>query len=139
MILRLTKEFNFEMAHALTGYDGKCKNIHGHSYRLFVTIEGKPETDSRSPKQGMVIDFGDLKRIVNKVIIEPIDHAFVVADNSPYNVGLSTKTVVTPFQPTCENMLVHFAELLTPHLPAGVRLYSLKLYETATSYAELFL
>ncbi len=139
MILRLTKEFDFEMAHALTGYDGKCKNIHGHSYRLFVTIEGEPETDSRSPKQGMVIDFGDLKRIVHEVLIEPLDHALVVPDNSPYNVGLCTKTVVTSFQPTCENMLVHFATLLTPHLPAGVRLYSLKLYETATSYAELFL
>lgn len=138
MTIRLTKEFNFEMAHALTGYDGKCKNIHGHSYKLFVTVEGLPETDTLSPKQGMVIDFGDLKRIVNETIVDKLDHALVLADNSPFNVGLSTKTVITPFQPTCENMLLHFAHLLQPQLPPTVKLHSLKLYETATSYAELF-
>lgn len=139
MDIHLTKEFNFEMAHALTGYDGKCKNIHGHSYTLFVTISGMPETNRQSPKQGMVIDFGDLKHIVNETIIEPFDHALVLASDSPYNIGMATKTVITSFQPTCENLLIHFSQLLATKMPAGIKLYSLKLYETATSYAELFM
>lgn len=141
MHLRLTKEFNFEMAHALTGYDGKCKNIHGHSYRLFVTVEGKPITDPSSPKRGMVVDFGDLKKIVNECVVEPLDHAFVIASNSPFNIPQlpTNKTVVVKFQPTCENLLTYFAQLLQPRMPQEVVLYSLRLYETATSYAELFL
>ena len=139
MILRLTKEFRFEAAHALTGYDGKCRNLHGHSYRLLVTVEGAPETDAASPKQGMVVDFGDLKHIVEEAIVEPFDHALVLSDNSPYRHGFDTKTVVVPFQPTCENMLLHFASLLRGKEPKGVRLHSLTLYETATSFAELIL
>lgn len=139
MQLRLTKQFSFEMAHALCGYDGACRNIHGHSYKLFVSIEGMPIRDASSPKQGMVIDFGDLKQIVQRRIVEPFDHALVLPADSPYNVGLGTKTVITNFQPTCENLLMHFASLLEEEMPKGVRLYSLRLYETETSYAELIL
>ena len=63
-VIRLTKEFSFEMAHTLDGYDGPCREIHGHSYRLFVTVKGRPKDDPSDSKCGMVIDFGDLKRIV---------------------------------------------------------------------------
>lgn len=139
MILRLTKQFTFEMAHALTGYDRQCSNIHGHSYRLFVTVEGEPISDAASPKNGMVIDFNDLKRIVNENIIERFDHALVLSENSPYNVGLPTKTILTTYQPTSENLLLHFSQCLEGKFPPNARLYSLKLYETKTSYAELFL
>ena len=62
--IRVTKEFSFEMAHMLEGYDGPCSEIHGHSYRLFVTVAGTPCSDPQNPKYGMVIDFGVLKRIV---------------------------------------------------------------------------
>ena len=71
--IRLTKEFSFESAHALEGYDGKCRHIHGHSYRLYVTIIGEPISDSVNPKYGMVMDFGDLKNIVNEEIILDIE------------------------------------------------------------------
>ncbi|MGY8943334.1 MAG: 6-pyruvoyl trahydropterin synthase family protein, partial [Flavobacteriales bacterium] len=60
--IRITKKFNFETGHALYGYDGKCKNVHGHSYKLSVTVSGKPIADSTNVKFGMVIDFGDLKK-----------------------------------------------------------------------------
>ena len=60
-IVRISKEFNFDMAHALLGYDGLCKNIHGHSYTLVVTVTGAPVNDVNSPKNGMLIDFKDLK------------------------------------------------------------------------------
>jgi len=62
--IRITKQFTFETAHALYGYDGKCRNIHGHSYKLDVTVIGEPITDMDNVKCGMVIDFGDLKHIV---------------------------------------------------------------------------
>ena len=139
MKIRLTKQFSFEMAHALTGYDGHCRNIHGHSYKLFVTVEGTPSTDAHSPKQGMVMDFGDLKATVNRLIISPFDHALVLPHNSPYNVGLETKTILVDFQPTCENLLIHFASLLEGKLHPTATLDSLRMYETDSSYAELFL
>ena len=64
--IRVTKEFPFEMAHVLWNYDGPCKNVHGHSYRLFVTLSGFPTDNKDNPKNGMVIDFSDLKSIVKK-------------------------------------------------------------------------
>ena len=77
-MIRLTKEFSFESAHALWGYDGKCREVHGHSYRLFVTIKGEPITDQTDPKLGMVMDFGELKSIVAREITDRLDHSFVM-------------------------------------------------------------
>ena len=108
-VIRLTKEFSFEAAHALDGYDGPCREIHGHSYRLFVTVKGTPAEDEADPKCGMVMDFGGLKRIVNEEIVS-----------------------------RCENMLADFARRIAARLPEGVALHSLKLHETATSFAEWF-
>lgn len=139
MVLRLTKEFGFEMAHALTGYDGKCRNIHGHSYRLFVTVEGEQQTDPNSPKKGMVVDFREIKELVNRCVVEPFDHALVLPKDTPYITDLDTKLVLTDWQPTTENLLVDFAKRIEAELPEGVKLYSLKLHETDSSYAELFL
>lgn len=139
MILRLTKQFDFQMAHSLTGYDGKCSNIHGHNYRLLVTVEGEPIASAENAKNGMVMDFGDIKQIVAKHLIEPFDHALVVQKDSPYSSIEGTKLIVTSFQPTSENLLIHFASLLGPHMPPTVALHSLRLYETESSYAELIL
>ena len=77
-VIRLTKEFSFEAAHALDGYDGPCREIHGHSYRLFVTVKGTPAEDASNPKCGMVLDFGVLKRIVSEEIVSHFDHALVL-------------------------------------------------------------
>ena len=142
--IRLTKEFTFEAAHSLEGYDGACREIHGHSYRLFVTIKGEPSRDSYDPKQGMVMDFGLLKSIVNEQIISRLDHAFIMRHSqqgeelcdvlSPYYHNI----VLVDYQPTCENMLADFAERLLESLPDDVELYSLRLHETATSFAEWF-
>ncbi len=142
--IRLTKEFSFESAHALDGYDGLCREIHGHSYRLFVTIKGEPISEEGDPKLGMVVDFGDRKRIVNREIVDRLDHSFVLRD-SEQNVELRevlgakfSKVVLVDYQPTCENMLSDFAARLQRALPVGVELYSLRLHETATSYAEWY-
>ena len=143
-VIRLTKEFSFEAAHALEGYDGRCREIHGHSYRLYITIKGEPESDPESPKYGMVIDFGELKRIVNEQIIDRLDHSFmmrrtpeaeqIAADLS----GRFRRVVLTDYQPTTENLLSDFAERLLGALPEDVELCKLKLHETATSFGEWY-
>lgn len=128
----------------LEGYDGLCREIHGHSYRLFVTVKGEPQTDPDSPKLGMVMDFGVLKRIVNEQIVDRLDHAFMMRRSESAEAiteALSmqfSKVVLTEYQPTCENMLSDFAERLLGALPEEVELCSLKLHETATSYAEWY-
>ncbi len=139
MLLQLTKQFDFQMAHTLCGYDGKCRNIHGHNYRLFVTVEGAPIASADSAKRGMVIDFGDIKRIVEEHIINLFDHALVLPEETPFPTDLDTKTLVLPVQPTCENLLLHFSQLLEGRFPQGVHLVRLRLHETDTSYAELIL
>lgn len=141
--IRLTKEFDFEMAHVLMNYDGPCKNIHGHSYKLFITVIGEPKNDETHPKHGMLIDFGDLKRIVKDTIINKFDHCLVVNKNAPTQFTDIVKKMFEKFellnyQPTCENLVVDFAERLKNKLPVNVKLHSIKLSETATSYAEWF-
>ena len=142
-IIRVTKEFSFEMAHALWNYDGPCRNVHGHSYRLFVTISGIPVNDIDNPKNGMVIDFTDLKNIVLKEIVNVFDHSVTVSDEfSGEKLKMLEKTfgnvVVVDYQPTCENLVADFALRIRKHIPKALKLHSLKLYETAKSYAEWF-
>jgi 6-pyruvoyltetrahydropterin/6-carboxytetrahydropterin synthase len=139
--VRVTKEFDFEMAHALWGYDGLCKNLHGHSYKLFVTVLGSPILDTKDKKLGMVIDFGDLKRIVKPMIVDVLDHSVVLNKNAPTEALIQAKPMfdrihLLDYQPTCENMVIDFASKIKKELPAGVELFSVKLYETATSFAE---
>ena len=142
--IRITKHFDFETAHALYGYDGKCKNIHGHSYQLYVTVIGKPIDDASHVKNGMVLDFGDLKKIVKAEIVDVFDHATVLNKNSPHKELAdkikphSPKVLLVDYQPTSENMIVDFAEKISANLPDSVTLHSLKLYETNNSYAEWF-
>ena len=140
--IRLTKEFSFEAAHALDGYDGPCREIHGHSYRLFVTVKGRPSTAEGDPKCGMVMDFGMLKRIVGEEIVARLDHALVLRA-TPSNEELRrmlgrrfSNIVEVDYQPTCENMLDDFARRIAARLPQCVALHALRLHETATSYAE---
>jgi 6-pyruvoyltetrahydropterin/6-carboxytetrahydropterin synthase len=125
----------------LKDYDGLCKNIHGHSYRLAVTVIGDTNNEVSSPKLGMVMDFGDLKRIVYDQIINVYDHALVVneTENEPKKLSLKSgtgKLIFTPFQPTCENMVADFARIIREKLPQHLKLYSIRLNETANSYAE---
>jgi len=141
--IRLTKEFRFEMAHALWDYDGLCKNIHGHSYILAVTVIGEPNEDLNSPKYGMVMDFGELKRIVKEEVVDRLDHTFVISSRSPHEKfsgipQMLDRFEVVDYQPTCENFLVDFASRIKKRLPSNVNLFSLKLNETANSFAEWF-
>ncbi|MCK5781806.1 MAG: 6-carboxytetrahydropterin synthase [Flavobacteriales bacterium] len=143
--IRLTKEFGFEMAHALFGHDGLCKNIHGHSYKLFVTVIGEAISDENSPKQGMLIDFSDLKKIVKGEIVDRLDHSLMINTSTKHkNIKealsgiVSMRIVEVEYQTTCENMVMDFSDRLKSILPNNIALHSLKLYETATSFAEWY-
>ena len=138
-MIRITKEFKFEMAHALHGYDGLCKNIHGHSYKLFVTVKGNIKNDKGNAKDGMVLDFDVLKGIVKPEIINKYDHSLVLNANSPHSeIDLSAfeKVFFLPYQPTSENLVSDFALKIKNKLPEGIELYKVVLSETATSSAE---
>jgi len=142
--IRITKQFSFEAGHALHGYDGKCKNLHGHSYHLDVTVIGTPIDDSTNVKYGMVIDFGDLKKIVKDEIVDVFDHAMIFNKNTPHlelandlkNRGHNI--ILVDYQPTTEMMVIDFAEKITQRLPENIKLHSLKLRETATSFTEWY-
>lgn len=142
MRIRVTKLFCFEMAHALRNYDGPCRNIHGHSYYLTVTVSGEPVIDRSSAKLGMVIDFGELKNLVQENIINRFDHALVVQKgfNEFFQPGADKimKIIQTDFQPTSENLVSYFADILLSVLPMYVSLEKLKLSETNSSYVEWF-
>ncbi|RZK10304.1 MAG: 6-carboxytetrahydropterin synthase [Flavobacterium sp.] len=140
--IRITKQFTFETGHALYGYDGKCKNVHGHSYKLSVTVIGTPITDRDNVKFGMVIDFSDLKKIVKEEIVDQFDHATVFNETTPH-VELASElknrghhVILVDYQPTSENMVIDFAERIKNRLPKNINLFSLKLQETESSFAE---
>lgn len=138
-VIRVTKEFGFEMAHLLAGYDGLCRNVHGHSYKLAVTVGGRPCADPASPKLGMVIDFSVLKRIVGEEVVDRLDHALMVRRGTPQAealAGVAGRLVEVDYQPTCENMVADFAMRIAARLPRGLTLVAVRLHETATSFAE---
>ena len=127
------------MAHALFGYDGLCKNIHGHSYRLWVTIIGNVLEEENHVKNGMVLDFSLLKKIVKPEIVDKYDHSLVLNANSPHaNIDFSTfeKVFLLPYQPTSENLVYDFVQVIKEKLPKNVDLHKVILSETANSYAE---
>ena len=142
--IRITKQFNFETAHALYGYDGLCKNVHGHSYKLDVTVIGSPIDDTSDKKNGMLIDFSELKKIVKKKIVSVFDHSIILNVTSPHKDLADNleekghKVVRVNYQPTCELMILDFSKIISDELPSNIKLYSLKLRETETSYSEWY-
>lgn len=120
-MVNVTKLFEFEACHHLPHYDGACHNIHGHSYKLEVTVSGQVSKNENDPKCGMIIDFKDLKAIVKSVAVDKYDH--------------SNLNEFFP-NPTAEIMVKQIAVDIMSKLPQGVYLMSCKLWETSTSYAE---
>lgn len=142
--IRISKEFRFETGHALFGYDGLCKNVHGHSYKLTVTLIGKPIIESNNVKFGMIMDFSDLKKIIKRCVVDPFDHATVLNVNSPHKELANTmesgghKIVRVLYQPTSEMMIIDFANKIKNELPQHLSLHHLILRETETSFAEWY-
>lgn len=131
------------MAHALWNYDGPCRNIHGHSYQLYVTVIGDTNLDPGNPKLGMVMDFTDLKKIVKDSVVDVFDHSVVISSRASQPEiqrveQMFDKFYIVDYQPTCENLVCDMASRIKSMLPGNILLFSLRLVETATSYAEWF-
>lgn len=119
----ITRRFSFDSAHYLPGHEGKCQNLHGHTYILEVTV-GRESLIEGGSSEGMVIDFSDLKSIVNKLVVDPLDHQCL--------------NELLPYRPTAENMVNHFFDVLEPVLKGfDVELIRLRLWESSDSYAEV--
>jgi 6-pyruvoyltetrahydropterin/6-carboxytetrahydropterin synthase len=139
MMLTVTKIFRFEAAHVIYGYAGKCSRLHGHSYELHVTAGISAESNSYLAGTGMIIDFGDLKRLVTAKVLDRLDHKLIVS-----RAYLATKPgcfsndelVVMEAEPTAENILLWLQREIAAVLPENVVLTHLRLYETKDSFAE---
>ena len=132
--MKIAKEFRWEMGHRLPEHFGKCKNIHGHSYKMIVELEGEVE------ESGMVMDYYDVKKMVEP-IVEKLDHAFMVYKEDEEIISflekLKSKMVVVEFQSTVENICKYFlSEIKKFRFPQNVEKVSVRIYETADDYAE---
>jgi len=138
-MLQVTKVFRFEMAHAIHGYEGACKHLHGHSYVLQVTVRQTEISADYLAPPGFVIDFKELKQLVQKHVINQLDHRLVLSEAylqvHPFIKG-AANIFVWKAEPTAENILVFVQQQLQPQLPVNIKLAALKLYETADSFAE---
>jgi len=132
--MKIAKEFRWEMGHRLPEHFGKCKNIHGHSYKMIVELEGEVE------ESGMVMDYYNLKKIVEP-IVEKLDHAFMVYKEDKEIISflekMKSKMVVVEFRSTVENICKYFlGEIKKANFPQNVKKVSVRIYETAEDYAE---
>ena len=147
-MLTVTKEFKWDMAHILAGHEGMCKNLHGHTYRMQVEVARKSNDLIKEDKatSSMVIDFKDLKKIVKEEIVEALDHAFMYWTNSPDKLEHKIadllkeegrKVVEVDFRPTAEAMSFYFLNILKQRFKElNIKIISVKVWETPTSYAE---
>ena len=138
-MIQVTKIFRFETAHAIYGYPGKCKNIHGHSYILHVTVTTCKITNDYLPSPGFIIDFKELKRLVQSSVIKEFDHQLILSGDYIKN-NITTSQLenlrIWEMEPTVENMLLFIKNIVQKELPENVLLSKLKMYETNDSYAE---
>ncbi|WP_238651691.1 6-pyruvoyl trahydropterin synthase family protein [Paenibacillus piscarius] len=131
------KIFTFDAAHQLIGHKGKCSNLHGHTYKLEVVLKGVPSVEEGQSDEGFVIDFSDIKQVVQGAVVDRLDHAFLAMGNEPVLETLMatrSKVALLSFRTTAENLSAYIAyELKQASLPV----YSVKLWETPTSWAEV--
>lgn len=121
-LVSVTKRFTFEASHNLVDYEGACSQLHGHSYKLYVTVSGVVNTDSSEVSDCMVLDFKALKSLVENKVVKKLDHSYL---NKYF------------YQPTAEIMAVRIFEIISKALPKDCVLTKVRLYETEDSYAEV--
>ncbi len=137
-MIKLTKVFRFETAHAIHGYNGQCKNIHGHSYVLHVTVAAQAPCNDYIPAPGFLIDFKDLKK-AGLEIVETLDHKLVLSKDyiaAHPEIVTHENLIVWDFEPTAENILLYAKEVFTKNMPPVIQVVQIRVYETENSYAE---
>ena len=132
--MKIAKEFHWEMGHRLPEHFGLCKNIHGHSYKMIVELEGELD------EQGMVIDFYDVEKKIAPIIDE-LDHSFMVKDDDVIALDflekLNSKKNVVSFESTVENICKYISDqIIKSNLPKNIQYITIRVYETAEDYAE---
>lgn len=134
--MKIARQFHWEMGHRLQFHKGECKNLHGHSYRMWVELEGECD------QNGMLIDYGEMKKIIQP-FIDPIDHCFLCDEQDEYMKSFlqtsSFKVVYVPFPTTAEKISEYLLEKIWNVFKTNERIHSIKirLAETETSYAEV--
>ncbi|MFI3256403.1 MAG: 6-carboxytetrahydropterin synthase QueD [Psittacicella sp.] len=138
----IVKEFSFDAAHLLNAHDGKCKNLHGHTYKLQVEIESNELIES-GPKQGMVKDFAEIKEIVKSLVVDKLDHAFLynktnASESSIASVLIADNLKVFPFESrtTAEEMSRFIFDKLKNEGKLNIK--KVRLWETQGSYCEYY-
>lgn len=149
-MLTATKVFQFDCAHMLSGHEGLCQNLHGHTYKLEVEAQATTSSDVilEGPSAGMVVDFSDLKKIVKECIVDKYDHAFIYNYSSKDMCetqladtlkAYGKRVVDFPGRPTAENMCVEFLDVLSSTVrPLTFKITRIRVWETQSSYAEVF-
>lgn len=132
--MKIAKEFKWEMGHRLPFHEGKCRNLHGHSYKLRLELEGEMD------KNGMVIDYYDVNELI-RPLIEQLDHSYLVCETDTELIEvldkLNSQKVVVPFQTTAENITNYFLENISKQLePQKIKKIKVRVYETENTYAE---
>ncbi|WGE75835.1 6-carboxytetrahydropterin synthase QueD [Actinobacillus equuli] len=137
-MFKIAKEFSFDMAHMLDGHDGKCQNLHGHTYKLQVEVSS--DLVAEGAKRGMVMDYSDLKSVVKREILDPMDHAYIYDLNSDREsqvakllIDLNSKVYGIPSRTTAEEMAKYMFEKSEK---VGLPVSLIRLWETPTSYCE---
>src|SRR3989304_2397171 len=133
-LMKVAKEFKWEMGHRLPEHFGNCKNIHGHSYKMIVEFEGELNKDE------MIIDFYDIDRII-KPLVEKLDHAFMVNKNDSDVLAfldkIKSKKLIVDFNSTVENLCNYaLKEIKKFELPENILSVAIRIYETNEDYAE---
>jgi|SRR5690606_4479962 6-pyruvoyltetrahydropterin/6-carboxytetrahydropterin synthase len=138
-MLSLTKVFHFETGHALNEYEGACKNIHGHSYELRVSVTTSNQSDDFLPAPGFIIDFKEIKKIVTQKIVDHLDHKLILSkaylQKHPQFNELEN-LIIWDFEPSAENILLFIKNTLFNEFPEEIKLRKLLLYETKSSFVE---
>lgn len=139
----ITKQIEIDMGHRVPNHKSKCRNLHGHRYKIEVGVDDKLITTKGSSDEGMVIDFSDLKLIIMQEIDRNFDHGFVMYENDDFSFEFkklrnteNQKIIFVPFIPTAENLSKHWYELIKPKLKEkGIKIKYVKVWETPTSTA----
>ncbi len=136
MIMNIAKEFRWEMGHRLPFHEGLCRNIHGHSYKMRLELEGTPG------KNSMIIDYFDIYHIVGP-IVQSLDHAFLCDESDKLMIDFleanGFKHVVTDKVSTVENMVEYMTGRIVPEFGKfdNISAIKVRIYETEDAYAEL--
>ena len=142
--MKIGKVIQWDMGHRVLNHRSVCKGLHGHRYKAEICVEGDLIEEKGASEEGMVIDFADIKKVAQKFIQEELDHAFMVWDRDHellefFKSSQGHKPVIVPFTPTAENVAAYiFKELkdkFTDVFQTGLKLQSVKLWETPSSYA----